>query len=114
MISRAPFRWLAWILVAFIAFATLSPIGMRPVTTAPADMERFLAFGAFGLAFCIGYPRHRVGIILIVIAVTGLLELAQHLAPGRHGRFHDAVLKAAGAFLGLAIAMATDRRKEAS
>jgi VanZ family protein len=114
MMSRAPFRWLAWILVAVIAFSTLSPIGMRPVTAAPADMERFLAYAALGCAFCIGYPRHRVGIILIVIAATGLLELGQHLAPGRHGRFHDAVLKAAGAFFGLAVAIAVDRRKESN
>ena len=77
----SPFSLAGLILVAVIAFVTLSPIGMRPVTAAPADMERFLAFAALGVAFCIGYPRHRVGIILIVIAATGLLELGQHVAP---------------------------------
>ena len=56
-------------------------------------MERFLAYAALGGAFCLGYPKHRVNIILLVIAITGLLEVGQHLVPGRHGRIHDAVLK---------------------
>jgi len=110
---RTLFRWLAWLLVAAIAYVTLSPIAMRPVTAAPADLERFLAYAAMGLAFCVGYPRHRASILVLVIAITGLLEFGQHLVPGRHGRMHDAVLKAAGAFLGIAAAAVVDRRRQA-
>jgi VanZ family protein len=106
------FRVAAWLLVAAIACVTLSPIQMRPITAAPADLERFIAYTALGGAFCLGYPRHRVSIILVVIAFAGLLEVGQHLVPGRHGRVHDAVLKVAGAFFGLAVALVVERRKE--
>jgi VanZ family protein len=112
MTVRTFFRVLAWLLVAVIAYVTLSPIEMRPVTAAPADMERFLAYTALGGAFCLGYPRQRVNVILLVVAITGLLEIGQHFAPGRHGRVQDAVLKMAGAFFGLAAAKVIDRRKE--
>jgi VanZ family protein len=112
MTVRSFFRMLAWLLVAAIACVTLSPLDMRPLTAAPADMERFIAYTALGGAFCLGYPKHRVNIILLVIAFAGLLEVGQHLVPGRHGRVHDAVLKVAGAFFGLAVALVLERRNE--
>jgi hypothetical protein len=39
---------------------TLSPIGWRPVTGGPANLERIVAFAALGAVFSIGYPKHRV------------------------------------------------------
>jgi VanZ family protein len=111
MTSTILFRCVAWLLVAAVAFVTLSPISQRPITPAPADFERFLAYAAIGGAFSLGYPKHRFGIMVVVIGIVGLLELAQHLTPGRHGRLHDAVFKAAGAFFGAAVAMIVDRRK---
>jgi uncharacterized protein YqgC (DUF456 family) len=102
------FRGIAWLLVLAVAVMTLSPISQRPVTAAPADFERFLAFAMVGGAFCLGYPKHRIGVILLVIALVGVLELAQDLVPGRHGRLQDAALKAAGALFGIAIGMFID------
>ncbi len=54
------FRWAAWLLVLAIAVFTLPPIELRPVTTAPADLEWFVAFPEIGAAFCFGYPQHRL------------------------------------------------------
>ena len=99
------FRCVAWALLAAIAFSTLAPIELRPVTPVPADLERFVAFALVGAAFCIGYPKRRVPILLLVLAGVGLLEIAQHLVPGRHGHFHDAVVKASGVVLGALTAM---------
>lgn len=113
MTIRFVFRCLAWLLVAAIGFATLAPIGLRPVTSAPADIERFAAFAALGGAFCLGYPKHRVAVLLAVVGIVGILEAGQELAPSRHGRFQDAMFKAAGAVVGLAVAAALDRRRQA-
>ena len=95
----------AWVFLAAIAFSTLSPIELRPDTGAPADMERFAAFALVGGAFCVGYPKWRFGIIVIVVAMVGLLEVAQHLVPGRHGHLHDLIVKASGAVLGAVAVM---------
>jgi VanZ family protein len=100
MTLRMLFRCLAWLLLAAIAYSTLSPIELRPVTGFSADLERFVAFAAVGAAFCLGYPKRRFAIVLMVVGTVGLLELAQHLVPGRHGHFHDVLVKASGAVLG--------------
>ena len=102
-------RVVAWLLLAAVVFVTLSPIGLRPVTRAPADMERFAAFCIIGGAFCLGYPRHRFLIMLLVIAAVGVLEFGQNLVTGRHGRLHDAVIKMSGALLGAALVMFGNR-----
>jgi hypothetical protein len=63
------FRWVAWLLIVAAALSTLSPIHLRPVSGAPADVERFVAFAVIGSTFCLGYPKHRISIVLLV---TGL------------------------------------------
>src|SRR4051812_14039356 len=97
------FRCLAWVLVLVVAGATLSPIELRPVTSAPADIERVVAFGLIGASFWLGYPQRR-GIVLVVIGLAGLLEAAQMLVPGRHGTLHDFLVKGLGALAGALIA----------
>jgi hypothetical protein len=113
MTTRVLFRCIGWALAAAIVVFSLSPIGLRPVTAAPADIERLIAFVAMGAAFCVGYPRHRTSIVLLVLGAVGLLEMAQQLVPGRHGAIHDGFVKASGAFLGALAAMVIDRHKGA-
>jgi hypothetical protein len=109
MSAQTFFRVVAWLLLAGVVFATLSPIGLRPVTRAPADLERFAAFCVIGGSFCLGYPRHRFLILLLVIAAVGALEFGQNLVVGRHGRLHDAAIKMSGALLGAALVMFGNR-----
>ncbi len=104
-------RWAAWLLVLAIALFTLVPIGLRPVSGAPVNLERFAAFALIGVCFGLGYPRHRFAILLVVIGIVGALELAQQLVPSRHGRLPDGILKAAGALLGLAAATISTHSK---
>ena len=57
----------AWLALAFIAFATLSPIGARPSVASP-HLEHFAAFALTGLAFAVAYPNR---ILLVVVIVAG-------------------------------------------
>jgi hypothetical protein len=104
MTPKAFFRWVAWLLVPAIATFTLAPIEFRPVTGAPVSLERFAAFATIGAAFCLGYPRHRLYILVLLVGIVGFLEVAQNVVPGRHGRLPDGMVKAAGALLGAAFA----------
>ncbi|MGF9759477.1 VanZ family protein [Microvirga sp. 0TCS3.31] len=108
MTIRLLSRWLACLLVLAIAVVTLAPIGLRPVTAAPANWERFAAFMAVGALFCVGYRHHRWRIVGLVIGLAGLLELLQHVSPSRHGRLPDGLVKAAGALLGIGLAVAAE------
>lgn len=111
MTRKVFFRWVAWLLVLAIAVFTISPIGFRPVTAAPVSLERFAAFTVMGATFCLGYPKQRLHILVLLIGIVGFLEIAQNLVPGRHGRLPDGVVKASGALLGVAFAMLATRHK---
>jgi VanZ family protein len=99
------FRRVAWLLLFAIAVFTLAPIELRPVTAAPVSLERLAAFALIGAAFCLGYPKHRLHILVLLVGIVGFLEIAQNYVPGRHGRLQDGVVKASGALLGVAFAM---------
>ena len=97
-------RWAAWPLLAAVVFVTLSPISFRPVTGGPVDIERFIAFAVLGAVFCLAYPKHRVLVLVFLVAVAGALEVLQHLIPTRHGRLSDAAVKVLGAATGVILA----------
>ena len=110
-------RLLAWSLAAAIAFATLGPAEQRPHSTLGQNGEHALAFVLLGLAFGLAYTRNRLHTAAFVVAFTGLIEILQFLAPGRHARLEDFVVDALSASLGLAAAAAlgwTIRRTQRS
>lgn len=96
---------LFWLTLVALAIVTLSPIAFRPETAFGADGERFAAFAVTGMLLMFGTPRHRIGWFLGLLALAGLLEAAQTLVAGRHGRLHDAEVKAAGAAVGTVAAL---------
>jgi VanZ family protein len=101
--NRRVLRIAAWLALAVIIFATLSPIGLRPQTHLPVNMERGAAYFLAGALFGLAYPRHILwAAVLLAIGAVGL-ELAQMLQPSRHGRGLDALFKLGGAWLGLAL-----------
>jgi len=111
MVPKNFFRWVAWLLGLAVALSTLTPIDLRPATGAPVSLERFAAFGAIGAAFSLGYPRHRIYIIALLLGSVGFLEFAQNYVPGRHGRLPDGAVKASGALLGVALATLVSRSR---
>lgn len=108
------FRWVAWLLVLAIAIFTVAPIGFRPITGTPVSFERFAAFAVVGSAFCLGYPRHRLHVLVLLIGIVGLLEVVQNFVPSRHGRAADGLVKASGALIGAAFTMFLRRTERAS
>jgi uncharacterized membrane protein len=97
------FRIAAWLALGVIIFATLSPIGLRPQTGLPVNLERWAAYLLAGGLFGLAYPRQILwAALLLAIGAIGL-ELAQMLRPGRHGRELDALFKMFGAWIGLGL-----------
>lgn len=91
-----------WLALAYIAFATLSPIDDRPVIAGP-QFEHFAAFAVAGLAFGLAYPK-RVYLVAAIILISAFgLEALQLLTPDRHGRLLDALVKAAAGVCGIGI-----------
>ena len=94
-----------WLALAFIVFATLSPIHDRPVIAGP-QLEHFAAFAVVGLAFGLAYPR-RIFLVATIIFISAFgLEALQLLTPDRHARLLDALVKAAGGVCGIGIGSA--------
>jgi hypothetical protein len=111
MISRRIFQGIAWLLVVAVAIFTLGPVEWRPNTGAPASLERFVGIALITGAFCLGYPRYRLGILVLVIGGIGLLEVAQDIIPGRHGKRVDLAIKVVGALVGGVGAFMIERTK---
>ena len=102
-------KLLAWCLAAAVAFATLGPPDLRPhASPLGQDGEHALAFVLLGLVFGLAHTRNRLHTAAFVVAFTGLIEILQFLAPGRHARMEDFVVDALAATLGLAAAAALD------
>jgi hypothetical protein len=89
-----------WLGLAFIVYATLSPISARPVVAGP-QLEHFAAFALTGLAFGLAYPHRFLLVVALVLGSAFGLEALQLLTPDRHGRLLDAVMKAAGGICGI-------------
>ncbi|RZS88847.1 VanZ like protein [Phyllobacterium myrsinacearum] len=92
----------AWLLFAAILFITVDPISLRPESGLPVNVERFGAFAVLGFVFAAAYPRRWLLILVLVVGAAFGFELAQMLAPTRHARLMDAVVKAAGGTFGVA------------
>ena len=88
--------------LAFIIYATLSPINARPVLAGP-QLERFAAFALMGLALGLAYPSRVLLLVVFVVGAAIGLEAMQLLTPDRHARVADALAKALGGVCGIGI-----------
>ena len=101
-------RLFAWGLAAAIAYATLGPATQRPHSNLGQNGEHAFAFVLLGLAFGLAYARAPGRTAILVIVYTGLIEVLQFLAPGRHARLSDFVVDALAGCAGLVGARAID------
>jgi VanZ family protein len=101
-------RIAAWLLVVAIVVMTLGPPTVRPVSGFNRSLEHVAAFALLGLAFGLAYPSRRMLLALTGVAVAALLETLQRVVPGRHAYFSDFVINAAGACVGIALAILFD------
>jgi hypothetical protein len=92
----------AWACLAYVAFATLSPIEMRISFSSDGGsfVEHFGAFSVIALLLGISYPRQAVLILIFAIGCVLILEILQLVVPGRHARVSDAAVKSAGVVAG--------------
>lgn len=101
MMTRILLKIVAWLTLAFIVFATVSPIDLRPHDFLPVDLDRALAFAVLSFLFVIAYPRHWKLCALLMVVATLPIEMLQYLSPSRHPHLIDAAIKAAGATIGI-------------
>jgi hypothetical protein len=94
-------RAAAWMAFAAIIFVTVSPIELRPHDVLPVDVDRALAFTVLAGLFVVAYPSQWIWVGIAVIAGAGAIELLQALSPTRHAHIDDAMVKAAGAAIGI-------------
>jgi hypothetical protein len=94
----------AWACLAFIAYATFSPLQDRPTLPTSSGFERLGAFAVLGALFCLAYPQRIVLVCLIVFGSAVVLEILQYVTPDRHGRIQDAFEKIAGGCAGVVAA----------
>lgn len=92
---------LAWAALTFVAYATLSPIALRPHIGSLVQLERFGAFLTIGFLFALAYRRHLLVVLVLVAALALGLEVFQLLAPGRHARLLDLLVKTSGGVAGV-------------
>jgi hypothetical protein len=104
-------KFAAWVTIAFIIYATLVPIGLRP-TLGPIspNYERFVAYAIASVAIGLAYPRRPIRVATMVIALVVVLEVAQLAIPGRDARVGDALIKALGALAGIGAAALGNQR----
>jgi VanZ family protein len=101
----------AWACLAFIVYATLSPLSARPELTSIETalvvfIERFGAYALLGCLFWLAYPRRILIIGLIVSGSAVLLEFLQIFVSDRDARISDALVKLAGGLVGIFLARA--------
>jgi len=106
--SRKFILVVAWASLAFIVFATLSPIGLRP-HLASVSLERFGAFALAGVLFGLAYPSRFWLVLAMVLGAAVGLELLQFMTPDRHGEVRDAMVKVAGGAFGVGLSLVFNR-----
>ena len=85
---------------------TLGPVGLRPVLTGDAGLDRFVAFLFAGFILGLVDPLRRTCTALCLIVLAALLEAGQLVVPGRSASLLDASIKAGGGAIGVAVAFA--------
>lgn len=96
----------AWVVLAFLIYATVSPLADRPNFIASTTIQHLLAYAALTGLFCQAYPQRVRLLFVLVIAGILLLEAAQVFLPDRHARIRDIAEKTTGAIGGICIAKA--------
>lgn len=99
-------RVAAWTLAIAIVILSLVPTDLRPVTGAGQFLEHFAIFMVTGLAFGLGYGPKYISLALALVGFSGVVEIAQTLAPGRHARLSDFIIDAVAVTAGVAAAPA--------
>ena len=95
------FRFAAWSCVVLIACLSLVPETLEVRTPAPAGVEHALAYAGTAALMILAYPSRSVWLVAgLLAAYSGLMELLQTFAPGRHPGLDGVAWSSAGAVIG--------------
>lgn len=94
---------LGWAALLFVAYATISPIALRPHIGSFVQLERFGAFMVVGFLFALAYRQRPLLVLAFVVALAVGLEVFQFLTPSRHARLLDLLVKASGGGFGVLV-----------
>jgi VanZ family protein len=100
-------RATAWIILAAIVLLTIVPPDLRPITSAPHDVEHAAVFLLDGLAFAFGYRGREWLLSIAALPLCAGLEIAQLFVPGRHARISDFAVDVIAALMGIAAGSVT-------
>ena len=89
----------AWSVLTALVLVTLAPITLRP-HVAPAQLERFGAFGLVAVLFGLAYPGALLRMMLMLVGAAVLLEVGQLATTSRHFGVIDIAAKLTGIGVG--------------
>jgi VanZ family protein len=104
---RSVFR--AALVIAMLTILALSivPPAWRPVTGIPHIVEHFVIFAVAGAALALSSSRGWPALAVVLLAFAAFAEVIQLPIPGRHARISDFAVDTLGAWLGLALGLAS-------
>ena len=101
-----PWRLSLLVFAGALTVMTLGPASLRPVLTGDAALDRFIGFLLAGIVLGLAYPSRRARAALGLIIGVAVLEAGQLVAPGRDASLVDAMIKAGGGVVGIAVTSA--------
>lgn len=102
-------RLAAWLVVAGLVLLSVMPPAMRPVTSAPHELEHFMSFALAGALQYLAYSGQLARWLLITLLFTAGIELLQLAVPGRHARLADFAVDALAGCIGVLIGFVVSR-----
>ena len=104
-----------WICVLLVAVLSLLPAEEMVRTSLGGHIEHAMSYAATTLLLRLGYGRWQWWPpTAALVCYAGVLELMQHLSPGRHAAVDDWMASSAGVLLGSAAASVASRFAGAS
>jgi VanZ family protein len=100
----------AWIAIAALGLLSLLPSEYMVRTTLGGHIEHILAYAGTAIILAAAYSlRSWLSIAAGLICYAGVLELLQHLSPGRTSSIRDFAFSSSGVLLGLALFAIAER-----
>jgi VanZ family protein len=103
-----PWRWALLMLAALVAVLALLPAPPRQMDLGWDKLNHLAAFGALGLCAVFGWRNSRaarLGVLVVLLAFGGTIELLQLQVPNRSGEWADLGADAIGIGLGALLAL---------
>lgn len=106
--ARRQWQLLLFALIGVVFYLAVSPAPPKSVDFGWDKLNHLAAFAALTFAGCLGFPGERRvvwGVMLGMLALGGLIEIAQYFVPSRSSEWLDLGADAVGIVCGAACAL---------